>query len=71
MLSAYVLLNLWFILGNDQCIILRVELCICALYGLNLASIFVLMPVLSGTYVAEEETVFGYFVPADAGGGQE
>ena len=66
MLGAYVLLNLWFILANDQCIILGVELCICALYGLSLASTFVLMPTLSGTPVADEDAVFGYFVPADA-----
>jgi hypothetical protein len=70
MLSAYVLPNMWFILANDQCIILGVELCICALYGLSLASTFVLMPALSGTPVAGE-AIFGNFVPADQGGGQE
>ena len=71
MLSAYILLNLWFILANDQCIILEVGLCICALYGLSLASTFLLMPALSSTPAAEKEVVFGYFVPVDRGGGQE
>ena len=69
MLSAYILLDLWFILANDQCIILGVELCICALYGLSLASTFVFMPALLGTPAAGEEAVFGYFVPAYQGGG--
>ena len=69
-LSAYVLLNLWSILANDQCIILGVELCICALYSLSLASTFVLMPALSGS-TSVGYAVFGYFVPANAGGGQE
>ena len=54
----------------DQCIILGVELCICALYGLSLASTFVLMPVFSGA-AGEEELVFGYFMPTNQGGGQE
>jgi hypothetical protein len=71
MLSAFVLSNLWFILANDQCIILGVELCICALYGLSLASTFVLMPTFSRTPAAKEEVVFGYFAPANRGGGQE
>ena len=71
MLSAYVLPNLWLILANDQCKILRVELCICSLYGLSLVSTFVLMPALLGTPVTEGDVVFGYFVPVDAGGGQE
>ena len=53
-----------------QCIILGVELFICALYGLSLASTFVLMPAFSGS-AGEEEPVFGYFMPADQGGGQE
>ena len=58
MLSAYVLLNLWFILANDQCIIFGIELCICALYGLSLASTFILMYAFSGT-PAWEEVIFG------------
>ena len=53
-----------------QCIILGIELCICALYGLSLASTFVLMPTFSGA-AGEAEPMFGYFVPADQGGGQE
>ena len=53
-----------------QCIILGVELCICALYGLSLASTLILMSVLLGS-AGEDEAVFGYCVPADAGGGQE
>ena len=53
-----------------HCIILGVELCICVLYGLSLASTFVLMPAFSGPS-GEEEPVFRYFVPADQGGGQE
>ena len=70
MLSAYFLLNLWFILANDQCIILGVELCICALYGLSLVSTLILMPALSSS-AGEGDALFGYFVPADAGGRQE
>jgi hypothetical protein len=65
MLSAYVLPNMLFILANDQFIILGVELCICALYGLSLVSTFVFMPALLGTPVAGEEAIFGNFVPAD------
>ena len=53
-----------------QCIILGVEIRICALYGLSLASTFVPMPVLSGS-AGEDEAEFGYFVPTDVGGGQE
>jgi hypothetical protein len=71
MLSAFVLSNLWFILANDQCITLGVELCIFALYSLSLASTFIFMPALLGTPVAEEGAIFGYFVPADRGGRQE
>ena len=37
---------------------------------LSLASTFVLMPVFLGA-AGEEELVFGYFVLADQGGGQE
>ena len=53
-----------------QYIILGVELRIYALYGLSLASTFILIHVLSGS-AGEGDAVFGYFVPADAGGGQE
>ena len=53
-----------------QCIILEVELCICALYDLSLASTFVLMPAFSGD-AGEEELEFGYFVPTDQGSGQK
>jgi hypothetical protein len=69
MLSAYVLPNLWFILANDQCIILGVKLCICALYGLSLASNFIIMHALSGTPVVGEEATFCNFMPTDQGGG--
>ena len=53
-----------------KCIIFRVGLCICDLYGLSLASTFVLMPVFLG-FAGEVEAVFGCFMPANAGGGQE
>jgi hypothetical protein len=71
MFSAFVLSNLWFILATDQSIILGVELCICALYGLSLVSTFILMPAFSRTPAAKEEVVFGDFVPTNRGGGQE
>ena len=53
-----------------QCIILGVELCFCPLYGLSLASTLCTHAYVSGA-AGEEEAVFGYFVPADQGGGQE
>ena len=44
-------------------------------YCVSLASTFVLrgaaLKLLSGSQVGEEEAVFGYFVPADQGGGQK
>ena len=47
---------------------LGVELCICALYSLCLASTFVFMHMFLGA-ASDEEPVFGYFMPADQGGG--
>ena len=58
-----------FFLLTTQCIILEVELFICALYRLSLTNTFILN--CSTGFAGEEEAVFGYFTRAEGGGGHE